>query len=35
MIRVLVGLSGLAIAIPLLVGWCKWRLWEWQRERSK
>ena len=26
--RALIGLSGFAIGIPLLVGWCKWRLWE-------
>ncbi len=24
-----------AIAIPLLVGWCKFRLWEWQRKREQ
>jgi hypothetical protein len=31
--RELIGLSGFAIAIPLLLGWCKLRLWDWQASR--
>ena len=27
-------LSAFCIGIPLIAGWCKWRLWEWRRERG-
>jgi len=27
--------SACCIGIPLLVGWCKWRLWEWQADRER
>lgn len=32
--RELIGLSGFAVAIPLLVAWCKARLWELRRSRG-
>ena len=32
--RTMIGLSGFAIGIPLLVGWCKWRWWEWRSDRG-
>jgi hypothetical protein len=22
------------IGVPLLVGWCKWRLWEWRKDHG-
>lgn len=33
--RPLIGLSGFAIAIPILVAWLKVRLWDWQKEREQ
>jgi hypothetical protein len=32
--RTLIGLSGFCVAIPLLVGWAKWRVWELRRDRG-
>lgn len=31
--RTLIGLSGFCVGIPLLLGWAKLRLWEWQADR--
>lgn len=32
--RALIGLSGFCIGLPVIAGWCKWRLWEWQANRG-
>lgn len=33
--RVLIGLSGFFVGIPLLVAWAKHRYWLWLEEREK
>ena len=35
MIRQLIGLTGFAVAIPVLVAWGKIRLWRWQESRRR
>jgi hypothetical protein len=32
--RTLVGISGFFVAVPVLLGWAKWRYWVWLEERG-
>lgn len=33
--RTLIGLSGFAVGIPLLVAWVKVRIWDWQASKER
>lgn len=34
-VREQVGLTAFAVGIPVLIGWVKWRVWDWLEERRK